>query len=236
MQYTYVSALTTYTRQMVVRVVGESCKVAKLVSSHHQLVERSSKPEAAPVGRKKLEASTSWWKLEASSAKQLLPSTTPLPPSSNSLWRFGSWSFKKMRCRWKMPSWALVSRWEKDKWIKLWGWVEQNEREQCRETTFSWLWERGRWRVVYRSRVTPAVLVISLAPNIFSLSQKYFFMCVKIFLASLRERRWRVVYRSRVTPAELVISLPPLLGEHQSWLSLCSRARSYFLFEWKIFL
>ena len=115
-----------------------------------------------------------------------------------------------------------------DEWSRM--------REQCRESTFSWLWERGRWRVVYRSRVTPAVLVISLAPNIFSLSQKYFFMCVKIFLASLRERRWRVVYRSRVTPAELVISLPPLLGEHQSWLSLCSRVGSYFLFEWEIFL
>ena len=44
-EYTYMSALTTYKRQMAGRVVGESLEVAKLVSSKHQLVEARSQQQ-----------------------------------------------------------------------------------------------------------------------------------------------------------------------------------------------
>ena len=119
------SALTTYKRQMAGRVVGESLEVAKLVSSKHQLVEARSQQQCKTTVAFDNTSHPSY----SYNCRIGRLNITPGPLIKKQL------VVKKMRCRWKMPSWAL-SRWEhicrRMHWTSF-IWAE-------------WWWERSIWR------------------------------------------------------------------------------------------
>ena len=124
-EYTHMSALTTYKRQMAGRVVGESLEVAKLVSSKHQLVEARSQQQCKTTVAFDNTSHPSCCSYNCRFGRLNI---TPGPLIKKQL------MVEKMRCRWKIPSWAL-SRCEhicRMHWTSF-IWAE-------------WWWERSIWR------------------------------------------------------------------------------------------